>query len=373
MNQFPNLTAPESAPASRLKGAEVPIAQKGAIVTLKALIEAGTLNIPQSTAFIASIFGITPQGVNQIYRKAKERGFQSQGHLLYLNDSHVSSAPRSGAPKKVTSETTNAIAKLVSLDAYAREKSCEDIAEELLDVGVKLSPMSVWRMLRQARFKKVKPTKKAGLSEKMRQARLAFARKYENWTIEDWKRVIWTDETAVTLCRRGSFRIWRRPDEKFLKSCVRNRFKKYSCFMFWGAFSYDHKGPCHIYKTETTTQRAASLKTIAEMNIQREPYCRERWELKNAKKLAKPGSRLQWRWNKTNGKLDRSKKGGIDWWRYQNEVLKPKLLPFAKYCQIERKETLVMEDGAPSHFHQNSNGSLQFLAGAEVAMARKFS
>jgi hypothetical protein len=32
--------------------------------------------------------------------------------------------------------------------------------------------------------------------------------------------------------------------------------------MFWGCFSYDKKGPCHIWKPETKTERAAAQKEI---------------------------------------------------------------------------------------------------------------
>ena len=39
--------------------------------------------------------------------------------------------------------------------------------------------------------------KKPLLSTRHRQRRLAFALKYRNWTVEDWKRVIGSDETKI--------------------------------------------------------------------------------------------------------------------------------------------------------------------------------
>ena len=42
-------------------------------------------------------------------------------------------------------------------------------------------------------------------------------------------------------------------------------------------------------------------------------------------------------------------KGGINQCRYQEVILKPLLLPFAKECLKKRPSTLVQEDGAPSH------------------------
>jgi hypothetical protein len=85
--------------SSRPKGSELSIAQQGAIIALKTLIEAGTIKLKASE--VASLFGVTPQATNQIFRTAKSRGFKS---LEDLEDSHVASAARSGAPKKVTPE-----------------------------------------------------------------------------------------------------------------------------------------------------------------------------------------------------------------------------------------------------------------------------
>jgi hypothetical protein len=42
-------------------------------------------------------------------------------------------------------------------------------------------------------------------------------------------------------------------------------------------------------------------------------------------------------------------KGGINWYRYQEVILKLLLLPFAKECLKEHPGTLVQEDGAPCH------------------------
>ena len=46
-------------------------------------------------------------------------------------------------------------------------------------------------------------------------------------------------------------------------------------------------------------------------------------------------------------------KGGINWYRHQDEVLKPHLLPFVKTCKEALpnpcKDTVVIEDGASAH------------------------
>ena len=52
--------------------------------------------------------------------------------------------------------------------------------------------------------------------------------------------------------------------------------------------------------------------------------------------------------NEANGKLVRkSKSGGIDWYRYSEDILKRKLIPFA-----EAHDLIAMEDGAVPHVHK---------------------
>ena len=51
--------------------------------------------------------------------------------------------------------------------------------------------------------------------------------------------------------------------------------------MFWGSFTYDTKGPCHIWVPETKKEKEESEKVINEMNRELEPIFKEEWELTN--------------------------------------------------------------------------------------------
>jgi hypothetical protein len=60
--------------------------------------------------------------------------------------------------------------------------------------------------------------------------------------------------------------------------------------------------------------------------------------------------RKVWKHNEETGAfVVKNGRGGINWYRYQKEILIPKLLPFAKECQKDRPETIVQEDNAPAH------------------------
>ena len=63
---------------------------------------------------------------------------------------------------------------------------------------------TVRNALKRHYLKAVVKVKKPLLKARHRQRRLEFTLYYQNWTIEDWKRVIWSDETKIN--RIGSDR-----------------------------------------------------------------------------------------------------------------------------------------------------------------------
>lgn len=176
----------------------------------------------KSTAQIAEETGLSIRTINDIYARAIKRGFEPNRPLKILPE-YVEDATRSGRPRKQEVVKEEIINK-VRLDRYGREKSCTDLTGELSHAGFIISSITVWRVLKGAGFKKTKPTRKPGLTQKMKDERLKFCLDHKDWTIEDWKNVIWSDETAIVLLhRRGGYRIWRRAEEAFIRSCIRER------------------------------------------------------------------------------------------------------------------------------------------------------
>ena len=164
----------------------------------------------------------------------------------------------------------------------------------------------------------------------MKKAWLKFYRKYWNF---DWRNVIWTDETSVVLgYRRGRRRVWRRVDEKFHHHVTQRRWKGAKEFMFWGVFSWWEKGPCHIWKDKTAKEKKAAQHDLKTRNSLTEVAHCTAWELETGMARLglrnKPGRKPIWKYTEANGAAVRKKgKGGIDWYRYQEVIFKPKLLP----------------------------------------------
>lgn len=174
--------------------------------------------------------------IQTMIRRARDRGFDPRISKRVRME-FVEDAKRSGRPKEITPEKDNAIIQSVSKDRAGREKSSEILAYE---AGI--SHSSVLWILKRHGFVIAKPSWKPGLTEAAKAKRLKFCLDHQHWTLEDWKNVIWTDETAVVLGhRRGAVRVWRTVQDRHDLTCVRRRWKGASDFMVWACFSYDKR------------------------------------------------------------------------------------------------------------------------------------
>ena len=163
-----------------------------------------------------------------------------------------------------------------------------------------ISAITVQRILRKAGLKKTKPTRKLGLTKRMKKERLNWCLTYYHQTLKDWKRVIQTNETSVVLYTRcGGYRIWRTSEERFYKSIIRERQKGYSEFIFQGSFLYDKKGSYHIWGPKTKNDREFADKELARLNEELEPIMKAQWELETSiRRLSlrnKLGKKLEWK------------------------------------------------------------------------------
>ena len=79
--------------------------------------------------------------------------------------------------------------------------------------------------------------KKPFLKEAHMEKRLQFAKAHRNWIIEQWKQVVWTDESSVEIGKDIlQKKVWRLPQEKYDKDCLKPSFKSgRTSFMVWGA------------------------------------------------------------------------------------------------------------------------------------------
>ncbi len=82
------------------------------------------------------------------------------------------------------------------------------------------------------------------LSDKNRKRRIEFTQTHQNWTIEDWKNVTWSDESRFLLRHSdGRVRIWRKEHESMDPSWLVSAVQAGGGVMVWGIFSLHTLGP----------------------------------------------------------------------------------------------------------------------------------
>ena len=82
------------------------------------------------------------------------------------------------------------------------------------------------------------------LSAKHRKWKLQFAQAHQNWTIEDWKNVAWSDESRfLPLHSDGRVRIWHKEHESMDPCLVLMVQAGGGVVMVWGIFSCHTLGP----------------------------------------------------------------------------------------------------------------------------------
>ena len=74
--------------------------------------------------------------------------------------------------------------------------------------NVHVSYVTVWRRLKEAGFKNVRPERKPRLTAAMRMKRLAWAREHEDWTEEDWRKVVFSDESTFECQDESQPKVW---------------------------------------------------------------------------------------------------------------------------------------------------------------------
>ena len=70
--------------------------------------------------------------------------------------------------------------------------------------------------------------------------RLAFAQKYCGWTIKEWERVVWTDESTFEVGKSSrQVHVWKNAYERYSSSCIVQSGR--TSLMIWGAFAGGQK------------------------------------------------------------------------------------------------------------------------------------
>lgn len=185
---------------------------------------------------VAKTFGCSQSTVCEIWKKYRLR-----------ND--VRNLPRSGRPRVTSSRQDR---KLVDLAKSMRRCTSKQLNAEWSKYGVKVCARTVRNRLNNKGYHFCKAKTKPYMTKKHKKNRLQWCKKYKCWSSDDWKKVIFSDESRVCLGtgdNPGIF-VWRRADEKFKEDCLKTKAKYQPSFMVWSCMTSQGVGKlCIVLQT----------------------------------------------------------------------------------------------------------------------------
>ena len=198
-------------------GKELSESQKGGIIAAKKL--------GHTNARISAVVGCSPSSVRRVWESYELNKLPKKrtGRPRILNESERKRLKRLVVRNKKTRRQTLSKIRLNVMNKTNKTISKQTIRNELAEQGL------------HSRIPRFSPL----ISERNKERRLLWARTYENWTVEDFKKVVWSDESTYTQFRTSGFgRVWREPSEEFHEDCIAAMVQKSFGRMFWGCFSW---------------------------------------------------------------------------------------------------------------------------------------
>ena len=145
---------------------------------------------------------------------------------------------RPGRPKVLTERDRRVLKRIVHEDRFGSLPVLTGSLETTLHTN------TVRKYLHDDGIRCYAAKKKPHLTGKQRQSRLGWCREKRDWK-EEWKRIIWSDESRFTLFKSdGRAKVWRSSGEAYNKDCIQPTVKFGGrSVMFWGCFGWHGTGP----------------------------------------------------------------------------------------------------------------------------------
>ena len=122
-----------------------------------------------------------------------------------------------------------------------------------------ISKTTVRRRLAGSGLKGRVAVSKPLLRPKNKRKRLLWAKKYKNYSVEDWKKVLFSDESKFEIYGNNR-RIYvrRRPGERLLNQCIKPTVKHGGGnIQVWGCFSFNGIG--NLYRIKGILKRSNTI------------------------------------------------------------------------------------------------------------------
>ena len=181
---------------------------------------------------------------NKTYNAIKEEFGVSKGTIskIAAEIQHYSEN-KVGRPQCLSTQEARLVLRKFSIGDF---RNAEEAAKSLRSLGTQISAQTVRNLLSAANFKAVYKRPVSPLTTVRKKARLQFARKYTHWTGDDWRHVVFSDETKVNrLGSDGKQWTWIQEGRPLQDHNVNHVYKHGGGSIFlWSCFTA--KGPGYI-------------------------------------------------------------------------------------------------------------------------------
>lgn len=167
----------------------------------------------------------------------------------YLSTNSINNLLRSGRPRATSNRQDR---KLIQLAKTMRRSTSKQLNAEWCNYKVNVSDRTVRNRLNEHGFRWCKAKTKPRLTTQHKKARLKWCKEHVNWEFDDWKKIIFSDESRICLGTGDNKRIfvWRRVSEKFSDDCVNTKVKFSPSFTVWGCMTAQSVGElCIVLRT----------------------------------------------------------------------------------------------------------------------------
>jgi transposase len=180
---------------------------------------------------IANKVGCGKSTVHDVFRRLEETGTTNP-------------RKRSGRPKIFNQKSLASLKRLATKDK-ARRLTLRQVKIAWEKKSKKsLCADTIRQALHKTGLRSCITSKKPVLNTTHMANRLTWALEHRHWTVNQWRRVLWSDESTFSQFQRNRYhRVWRTTSEKFDISCLSATVKHSPSIMFWGCFSHKGLGP----------------------------------------------------------------------------------------------------------------------------------
>jgi transposase len=153
--------------------------------------------------------------------------------------STVETKKQSGRPRKTTDRDLRQIKSALETNCKAKLSKISEI------VPTQVTTRTLQKRIHELGFNNRVEVEKPNINNVQKEKQIKFAQEHLNWTIADWKRVIWTDESSFEIGKNSQVVcVWRTKEQKYDLDCLEPTFKSgRTSTMVWGAFFGTTKAP----------------------------------------------------------------------------------------------------------------------------------